>query len=231
MRLTHHKEPLLTQARKYAAELGEEINTEIVIAHHTSDGILSAIRHQRAEAIVMGWKGFTNTRDRLFGVTVDRVIRQATCDVMLFKIASDFKWGSCLLPTSGGPNAQLAALSVGAVAREHNMKITLAHVHTQDISDEQLQQAEANVNKTRELIDPKVETKTDTIISRSVAGGIAKTGRDYDLVVIGAAKEPYFRKVLFGEIPEKVARFCPASVMVVKQYEGAVKSIFKRLFG
>ncbi len=54
---------------------------------------------------------------------------------------------------------------------------------------------------------------------------------DFDLVVLGAAREPIFRQVLFGEIPEKVARYSPASVLVVKQYEGHVRSMFKRIFG
>ena len=54
---------------------------------------------------------------------------------------------------------------------------------------------------------------------------------DFDLVVLGAAREPIFRQVLFGEIPEKVARYSPASVLVVKQYEGHVRSMFKRMFG
>ena len=69
------------------------------------------------------------------------------------------------------------------------------------------------------------------IESTSVAGGLAKASRDYDLVVIGAAKEPLFRKILLGEIPEKVARFSPASVLVVKRYEGPVKSLLKRFLG
>ncbi len=34
-----------------------------------------------------------------------------------------------------------------------------------------------------------------------------------------------------GEIPEEVARYSPASVLVVKQYEGHVRSMFKRMFG
>ena len=54
---------------------------------------------------------------------------------------------------------------------------------------------------------------------------------NYDLVVIGAAKEPLFRKMLLGEIPEKVARHSPASVLVVKRYEGAVRSLVKKLMG
>jgi len=69
------------------------------------------------------------------------------------------------------------------------------------------------------------------IESRSIAGGIARASRDYDLVVIGAAREPLFRKILFGEIPEKVARFSPTTVLVVKKYEGVVKSILKKIMG
>ena len=50
-------------------------------------------------------------------------------------------------------------------------------------------------------------------------------------MVLVAAREPIFRQVLFSEIPEKVARFSPASVLVMKQYEGHVRSMFKRMFG
>jgi len=60
---------------------------------------------------------------------------------------------------------------------------------------------------------------------------LALASRDFDLVVIGAAKEPLFRKMLLGEIPEKVARHSPASVLVVKRYEGAVRSLVKKLLG
>ena len=54
---------------------------------------------------------------------------------------------------------------------------------------------------------------------------------DYDLVVLGAAREPYLQQVMFGEIPEKVARYSPASVLVVKRYEGHVRSWIKRALG
>jgi nucleotide-binding universal stress UspA family protein len=50
-------------------------------------------------------------------------------------------------------------------------------------------------------------------------------------VVIGAAREPLFQKILFGEIPEKVARYSPTTVLVVKKYEGVVKSLLKKIFG
>lgn len=64
-----------------------------------------------------------------------------------------------------------------------------------------------------------------------MAKGLALASRDFDPVVSGAAKEPLFRKMLLGEIPEKVARHSPASVLVVKRYEKAVKSLVKKLLG
>ena len=37
----------------------------------------------------------------------------------------------------------------------------------------------------------------------------SRASKDFDLVVLGAARESIFRQVLFGEIPEKVARYSP----------------------
>lgn len=65
----------------------------------------------------------------------------------------------------------------------------------------------------------------------SIAGGIARESRDYDLVVLRAAREPFLLQVMFGEIPEEVARYSPASVLVVKRYGGHVRSLLRRALG
>ncbi len=91
--------------------------------------------------------------------------------------------------------------------------------------------AERWIQKTLDRLDPRVSVESRIIEAKSIAGGIAKESRDYDLVVLGAAREPYLQQVVFGEIPEKVARFSPASVLVVKRYEGQVRSLLKRALG
>lgn len=112
------------------------------------------------------------------------------------------------------------------------MTVTLGSVISSKTTEEQQEQAKIYLDNTREFFDKNnVKTESTFIKSESIAGGIAKAGRDYDLVAIGAAKEPMFRKILFGEIPEKVARYSPSAVMVVKKYEGRVKSLIKRILG
>jgi nucleotide-binding universal stress UspA family protein len=231
IRIAHHREALLNQAKKHAAERGIALDTNTVIAHHAADGVLTAISDQKAKMLVMGWKGYTNARDRLFGEIADRIIRLAACDLALIKLGKKREWETCLFPTSGGPNARLAATLLSAIARDLKMTVTAGYVVTRDAEPELRSTMDEYLENTLELLDESVPRKKTVIESRSIAGGIARTGRDYDLVVIGAAKEPFFRKMLFGEIPEKVARYAPTSIMVVKKYEGPVKSLLKRLFG
>jgi amino acid transporter/nucleotide-binding universal stress UspA family protein len=231
MRLAHHKESLLNQARSQALKQNVKLDTDIVIAHQAADGILAAVQQHKAHTLVMGWKGYTNTRDRLFGEVADRIIRQVTCDLVLVKVGKKHELENCLLPTAGGPNARLAATILSAIAVDYGMSVTVGHVIPEGASAEQRRAGEQAIEDTAELLDESVDYRTTVIKSATVAGGIAKASREYDLVVIGAAKEPYFRKILFGEIPEKVARYSPASVMVVKKYEGVIKSVLKRYLG
>ena len=179
----------------------------------------------------MGWKGYTNARDRIFGEIADRVIRLAPCDLLLLKFAGEGEIQSCLLPTAGGPNAKLASTVMGAVAKELNMTVTGCYIVPEGASERQRQEGEQRVRDTLTLLDSSLDRQSRLIESQSVAGGIAKASADYDLLAIGAAKEPFFRRMLFGEIPERVARFSPVSVLVVKKYEGPVKSVLKRIMG
>ena len=232
MRTAHHREALLAKARKIAAQREEKLDTKIVVAHRAADGILSAVEKHKADLLVMGWKGFTNTRDKLFGEVTDQVIRMVPSDLVVIKMPEVKELKTCLLPTSGGPNARLAATILGAIAAEKKIAITAGNIVSKNATEEEMQIARNHIDDTVELLgEAAADTEKMLIPSASVSGGIAKTSKDYDLVVIGAAKEPFFRKMLFGEIPEKVARFSPSTVMVVKKYEGAAKSILKRILG
>jgi amino acid transporter len=231
MRLTHHREPLLRQAEAYAAEHGLTIETDLVIAHHAHQGILEATYRHRADVLMMGWKGYTDTRDRIFGEVADQVIRHAPCDLLLLKVAADGEFRRCLFPTAGGPHARLAADLLNVLGRALEMDVTAGYVVLPGASAAERAEAERWVEKTLTHVDETFPVERRLIEASSVAGGLALASRDYDLVLIGAAKEPLFRKMLVGEIPEKVARHSPASVLVVKRYEGAVRSLVKKLMG
>ena len=139
--------------------------------------------------------------------------------------------GKLRLPTAGGPHANLAAEYVGIFQKTLGSTLTccyvLPRVHTQRESEI----AYEWINKTvrRSGFEGTVEKKI--IEGDSIASALANAASDYDLLVLGASKEGVFSSVLFGEIPEKVARHSDKPVMIVKRYEGAVKSVIKRILG
>ena len=231
LRFAHHREGLLDTARKHAARHHYPIATDLVVAHQAHDGILAGAKRYNADLLVMGWKGYTDTRDRMFGEVADQVIRHAPCDLALLKVASKTPPKRCLFPTAGGAHAQLAAEMLNALAPSLGLTVTACYVVSPDALPEERQLADRWIQKTVERLDPALDVETKLIEARSIAGGIAMESRDYDLVVLGAAREPYLQQVIFGEIPEKVARFSPASVLVVKRFEGHVRSLLKRALG
>jgi len=231
LRFAHHREALLKTARDYAAKRRFDLQTDLVVAHHASDGILAGARRHGADVMVLGWKGYTDTRDRIFGEVADKVIRHAPCDLALLKIRRPTRPKRCLFPTAGGPHARLAAEMLNTLAPAFGMSVTACYVVPPDATEEARREADRWIEKTLEALGVHVPVERKLIEAKSIAGGIALESREYDLVVLGAARQPFLSQVMFGEIPEKVARYSPADVLVVKRYEGHVRSFVKRALG
>jgi nucleotide-binding universal stress UspA family protein len=87
------------------------------------------------------------------------------------------------------------------------------------------------IRKTIHLTPLEGNSELLVLEGRRVAPTLVKAAADYDLIVLGASKEGVFSSVLFGEIPEKVARYSRTPVMIVKRNEGAVKTLVKRIMG
>jgi nucleotide-binding universal stress UspA family protein len=50
----------------------------------------------------------------------------------------------------------------------------------------------------------------------------------HDLLILGVSRQSLWRRLRFGTIPEKIMRRAPIPVLVVRKYEGPVKSWLRR---
>jgi nucleotide-binding universal stress UspA family protein len=231
MRFVHHKTPLLKKAIQFGKEQGVETRSAIRIAHHVYDGIIQAARSEDVSLVLMGWKGHTSTRDRVLGDVTDRVVRLVPCDLIFVKLLGDRPIGNILMPTAGGPHATLAAEYVGIYRQAYGYDVTCCYVVSPNADDHERRIARQWIQKTMRLTDLDGKAKTCLLEGKRVAGTLVKAAANYDLIVIGASREGIFSSVLFGEIPEKVARYSQIPVMIVKRYEGPVKTIVKKIMG
>ncbi|MBN2530625.1 MAG: universal stress protein [Deltaproteobacteria bacterium] len=77
----------------------------------------------------------------------------------------------------------------------------------------------------------KDDTGQHIVRANSVAAGIARAANSYDMVVIGAAPPQFFKHMLLGDIPEKVARHSSSPVIIIQKWQGSVSGLFRKLFG
>ena len=110
----------------------------------------------------------------------------------------------------------------------HVSRVTACFVVPEDADERQEQDARSWINWT--LRHAKLgDVERRIIKSKSIPAGIARTGADYDLVVMGAGNAGLFQQLVFGEVPDLVGRYTNTSVMLVKRREGPTKAWLKRV--
>jgi chloride channel protein, CIC family len=242
---TTNSRRLLRQAEVLAKKWQIPLHTQIRVAHDAAQAILEIINERNINIILMGWKGNTSTPGRIFGNVVDTVIRQATCDVMLVKLAekdkrqgeqdknslssfhsqlSTLQFNRWLVPMAGGPNARLAIKLLPAlVTLGNNPQIRLTQVFQPSESKPDmtvLEQAIRQLMRRRKLSSNVVAIPVQ---ADSVAEGVINLVKteDYDVVVLGASREGLLQQTIQGNIPEAIASNVESTVILVR---GAISS-------
>ena len=205
------------------------ISTTLRYCRNIARGIVSAIREKKTEMLVLGWHGRPSTRIFNLGATVDPVIEQAPCNVVILKDCGGNKvFNNALVPIAGGPNSPFA-LEVASILTEEedgqgSGKITAFTVDTgrhpfdlDQFLDEQTDRLNLGRNR---FIAKTVKAKRPLL-------AILKEARNYDLVVIGTTQKPLLFQLARQSLPEKIACRCTKPTVMVKSDLG-VRSWIRR---
>lgn len=224
---------ILESARTRALDRGVPISSLVRVGHHTARAILETSRSRHCDLIVLGWKGYTSTAQRIMGRVTDDVVTHARTDIMLVKMTGAIQpFRRILLPTADGDHARRAAEYAAIMADSLHSSLTLCSVTPPDQSEQQLGSVRERLDKVKEriipLIDPETGIETKIIRNVSIEQGILEESKEYDAVVIGATRDSFTRQIMFGSIPETVARHAQCTVIIVKRHH-AVKALVGRV--
>lgn len=216
---TDEKREVLDQAMALADDRDVPVSGTIRIGHNAADAILNTITQHDSDAVIVGWKGRrSKRRDVVLGTNVDRVVQEADCDVFVekFGMGADGNVDSILVPVAGGPHAELAIETAGAIARHTGATVHPVYVIDPAASDaSQLEGESMLADRTASLEDVTVETtllEGDDIVSTLV-----DESGNHDLTIIGATREGMIQQFVFGTIPETVAERAPTTVIMTKR--------------
>ena len=230
-RYVNREERLLGRARTRSLEREVPIASVVSIGRHVARAILESASHRDCDVIVLRWKGYTSTTRRILGEVTDDVVMHATCDVVLAKLGESELPKRLLLPTAGGPHAGRAEEYAADIARFANGSLTLCAIVDPAAAADKVREEEERLaqNVERLRTTARLENVQALVIRHtSVVAGILEAGEDYDGIVIGAAGQSLSSQLLFGAIPEQIARHFKGAVIVVKRHS-PVEALVKRV--
>ena len=213
--------PLFEMADEVAKELEYPIFKDLRIAHKVENGILSAADEYAVDQVLMGWKGFSTKKERIFGEATDRLLHALRADVAVVRFRKDPPYENILLPTAGGPHAEFAAELIEPMVEKANAKVTTCFVIPKNADATAVSRAHKWMERTTRHARLG-ELKKTVVRSSNVVSGIVSEGRNHDLIVLGASNRKLFSYLLFGEIPEAVAEIAEPTVMLVRRVTGPV---------
>lgn len=235
---------------RWSVRLGADMSVPITpitrLAHNVPEGILDTAVEEGCDLILLPWTvSAASPGGFRMGHVLDPVVRRAPCDVAVVahrpeNVAREapeaWRPESIVVPTAGGPHAPLAARLALLLAREYGATVTALYVVEPGASSDELAQARERIQQTIQAMRAQTESwlshdghplsleelpiERRVATAENVVEGIVQVGAEADLVLIGASEESLIDQVLFGSVPEQVARLCPTPVVMVKRYRG-----------
>ena len=214
------EERLLEGLQALEGDIGVPITTEVRVGRNVGRAILESAREDRSHLIVLGWKGFTTTARKILGEVTDDVVRLARSDIMLVKFGGESAVPRrILLPSAGGIHASKAKGYALGMTDADGGELTLASIVPADAPDDRQAEEEERLARERAELPEEAAVATRVISGTGVAESIVAAASGYDAVMVGASGQSFSNNILFGTLPERIAREAEGTVLVFKGHD------------
>ena len=210
--------PILEMANRYALQNNIPFKSQIEVGHNPAHTIVNSAQELECDLIIMGWKGFTTTAEKILGEVADNVVSNAQTDLMLVKLVAGNRLENWLLPTAGGKHAICAEEYAASLVRAARGSLTFCSVLTPNAGQSMIEATKKILEKAIRRVTQKngIKVEEKIIKNDSINRGILEESKHYDAIMLGAT-EHRFKKILFGSIPEVIAKESLKTVVLVKK--------------
>lgn len=253
-RLAQERNMLFEWSTRDAGSSDVPIHPITRLASSVAKGIYDTAVEEECDLVLLTWPVRSQQEGTRMGRVLDPVVRNTPCDVAVIAYHPEsfqedeqedgpLTITDILVPTAGGPHAPLATRLALLLAQEFDASTRTVYVARPDASESELAQGREWINntlqsmretaRTLQKLDPsqeELQLESVVVQSDSVVDGIVEAGAESDLVFIGASEESLIDQVIFGTLPEQIARACPSPVVMVKRYRGLSRFWLQRLW-
>jgi APA family basic amino acid/polyamine antiporter len=220
-------EAVLADALAEGERWGVPVLVMARVGRSVPKAILDVIESHQIDLLVLGWRGYSADQERVLGTTLDPLVRTAPTDIAVLKAPGPLPGApearsrgfDILCPTTGSKHGALGMELASSLAEMLGGRARYLHI----------KRPEAEVAEGVErLIDGGV--RVEVVESTHVEDALARESAKSDLLVIGASRESMVQLLMFGSMPETIARQTETPVLLVKRYAGRARGALRELF-
>ncbi|MCP4867324.1 MAG: amino acid permease [Proteobacteria bacterium] len=211
-----------------AYAIGVKANVKVafhdLLTHNAKRATHDHAAKTRAEWMVMSWPE-KSRRAIVVRNPMAWWMDHAPCDLAVLKDRGEPAYKRVLVLAKPGPYDSLVVHVADRIATASRGSITLLRLVAEQAEQMQIDGFRAYHRELSELC----RSKTDSVVERTADtnAAIARLTADYDLLVLGAARESSVRSMLFGSPEDAMASAADCSVLMVKAPRHAVHSRFE----
>ena len=207
----------LEQAVAQAETPAVPIHTLVRIVHDPVQGILDTVVEEECDLILLGWTGVSD-RGSAVGPVIDQIVNLAACNVALLRGDPGDKCRHILVPTAGGPHAPAALRLAAQLAASMEGDVTLLTLVPDRLTDETSKMAQVHLDSTLDSAKVDFPVKTLMLPADDIQQALLDKAQDFDLILLGASHQGPFDQIVFGGLPETIARLSSTPVILVRRH-------------
>ncbi len=201
-----------------ATDVGVETRARAVISHRVEEAILDEVKELEPDVMILGWQGRRRV-DRILGSTVDRMVQEAPCDIVVLKTGGmKPEPRKILVMNAAAWHVSYATSYAILLALKYGGEIVLFSAVT---NDKEMESEKAYSARLVEMCRTHgVPYREKFAMVKNIAEAVIEEAKGHDLLVLGAGPEWKLKEVAFGGVQDQIMQRSAVPVLAVRKIKG-----------
>ncbi|KYH24618.1 putative fructoselysine transporter [Halalkalicoccus paucihalophilus] len=214
--ITNQRE-LLAEAMRYVPE-DIPAHRVVTIGRNVGRSIVNLAQERDSELVILGWRGRSKpTKPPILGTTIDYIVENTPCDLVIAKTEGPNTPRNILLPTVGGPHAAFIENIATAFTDDERVSLTLLYVDENDTDAVESLLLDRQTALQGSGVNASIASISATNVSEAIIQ-FAEAG-EYDTIMMGITRGRILQRSEIGHIAEDVGEQFSGEVLLGKYYQ------------
>ncbi len=224
---------LLQQVIDEGNKRGVPVHTLLRLGRNVGEVIQMTVEEQEVNLMLMGWPGYSYSEDITYSSVIDIIGIRPPCDLVVVRFRERKPPERILVATKGGPHAPLALELAQRQADIYQKdtgqpsRVTILTVLKSDANGRETHQAHTRLERLAQGYQGQIELKV--VVRNDEFAAIMEEANASDLVIVHAPAAGLLEQRLFGSIPQRLAKECDQTVIMVKSHNPMQTNIMRWL--